>query len=140
MAKRKSTETKSASSEETAAESLALHPRLTEALFGQSAAEETFLRAFNAGTLHHAWLVTGERGIGKAAFAYRAARFLLSRDAGSPERAGTLAVPASHPAARQISAGAHSSLFVLGEAPGAPAGSASIGVEEVRRLRSFLNL
>lgn len=140
MAKRKSTETKSAGNEEAGAESLALHPRLTEVLFGQSAAEETFLRGFNAGTLHHAWLVTGERGIGKATFAYRAARFLLSRDAGSFERAETLAVPASHPAARQLSAGAHTSLFVLGETPGAAASSASIGVDEVRRLRSFLSL
>ncbi len=140
MAKRNSTGATSAEADGAGAGSLALHPRLTQALFGQSAAEETFLRAFNAGTLHHAWLVTGERGIGKASFAYRAARFLLSRDAGSLERAGTLAVPASHAAARQISAGAHSSLFVLGQTPGAPASSASIGVEEVRRLRSFLSL
>ncbi len=140
MAKRKSDETKSSEAEEASAGSLALHPRLTEALFGQSAAEESFLRAFNAGTLHHAGLVTGERGIGKATFAYRAARFLLSRDAASSERAESLAVPAGHLAARQISAGAHPSLFVLGEAAGAPAGSASIGVEEVRRLRSFLSL
>jgi DNA polymerase-3 subunit delta' len=95
------------------------------------------LRAFNSGTLHHAWLLTGEQGIGKATFAYRAARFLLSRDASEPNKAGTLAVPAHHPVARQIHAGAHSSLFVLGETTARPA---SIGVEEVRKLRSFLSL
>jgi len=135
MAKRKSSETKSGS-ETGEAEGLALHPRFTEMLSGHAAAEETFLRAFNAGALHHAWLVTGERGIGKATFAYRAARFLLSRTPASAEPACTIAVPASHPAARQIFAGAHPSLFVLGEGPG----SASIGVEEVRKLRSFLGL
>lgn len=138
MAKRTSKETK-AGAGDSEAEGFALHPRFTEALSGHGAAEETFLRAFNAGALHHAWLVTGERGIGKATFAYRAARFLLSRDAASPSPAQTLAVPPSHPAVRQIAAGAHSSLFVLGEAPGAAA-AASIGVDEVRRLRSFLSL
>jgi len=140
MAKQKSGETKSTRNEDPEGENLSLHPRVTGPLFGQSAAEEAFLRAFNAGTLHHAWLLTGERGIGKATFAYRAARFLLSREAASPEPAHTLAVPASHPAARQISAGAHPSLFVLGETRGAAASSASIGVDEVRKLRSFLSL
>ncbi len=140
MAKQKSAETKSTGNEESGGESPSPHPRDTEELFGQSAAEETFLRAFNAGTLHHAWLLTGERGIGKATFAYRAARFLLSREAAGPEPARTLAVPASHRAARQISAGAHPSLYVLGETPGAAASSASIGVEEVRKLRAFLSL
>jgi DNA polymerase III subunit delta' len=132
MAKRKSAE-----NEEPRAGSPWPHPRATETLFGQAAAEEAFLRAFNAGTLHHAWLLTGEQGIGKAAFAYRAARFLLSRDASGQNSAETLAVPAHHPAARQICAGAHPSLFVLGETQGSPA---SIGVEEVRRLRAFLSL
>ena len=83
MAKRTSKETKTGAGDGEA-EGFALHPRFTEALSGHSAAEETFLRAFNAGALHHAWLVTGERGIGKATFAYRAARFLLSRDAAAP--------------------------------------------------------
>ena len=138
MAKRKSSETKSGS-ETGEAEGLALHPRFTEMLSGHAAAEKTFLRAFNAGALHHAWLVTGERGIGKATFAYRAARFLLSRDAASAGPAQTLDVPASHPAVRQIAAGAHPSLFVLGGAPGA-ASATSIGVDEVRKLRSFLSL
>jgi DNA polymerase-3 subunit delta' len=138
MAKRKSSDTKSAS-EDGEAEGRALHPRFTQALSGHAAAEETFLRAFSGGKLHHAWLVTGERGIGKATFAYRAARFLLSRDAAAPASAQSLDVPASHPAARQIAAGAHPSLFVLGEAPGTAAAS-SIGVDEVRRLRSFLSL
>ncbi len=137
MAKRKSAETKSGASEEPGAESLVLHPRFTEVLFGQSAAEEAFLRAYMAGTLHHAWLLTGERGTGKASFAYRAARFLLSRSPDRAERTDSLAISASHPAARQIRAGAHPSLFVLGEAAGT---AASIGVDEVRKLRSFLSL
>ena len=134
MAKRKSAKT---SSED--AEGLdPLHPRFTTALFGHEAAEELFLSAFKTGALHHAWLVTGERGIGKATFAYRAARFLLSQGhAGTPREASSLAVPADHPIARQIAAGAHPSLFVL-DADAEQGGS--IGVESVRKLRSFLGL
>jgi DNA polymerase-3 subunit delta' len=136
MAKRKSAET--STSEEAGAPD-PLHPRLTDTLFGHEAAEDLFLSAFNAGSLHHAWLLTGERGIGKATFAYRAARFLLSREQAAPAllQAASLAVPASHPVARQIAAGAHPSLFVLGSDA---EGSASIGVDAVRKLRGFLGL
>ena len=130
MAKRKSAAT--GTSEETPDP---LHPRLTDKLFGHDTPEDFFLGAFNAGSLHHAWLLMGERGIGKATFAYRAARFLLSQEQSA--QAESLAVPASYPVARQIAAGAHPSLFVLDSDAG---GSASIGVEAVRKLRAFLSL
>ncbi len=134
MAKRKTAETGPADGQEVAPDPL--HPRLTATLCGHDAAEEAFLNAFRAGSLHHAWLLTGERGIGKATFAYRGARFLLSRDERAAEPS-SLDVPASHPVARQIAAGAHPSLFVLSAEAG---GAASIGVDAVRKLRSFLSL
>ena len=135
MAKRKSAKT-SPSGE--AGEPDTLHPRLTEALFGHEEAEALFLSAFTAGALHHAWLITGERGTGKATFAYRAARFLLSQGQRAPAPApSSLAVPPGHPIARQIAAGAHPSLFVLEAEAGA---NGSIGVDSVRKLRSFLSL
>jgi DNA polymerase-3 subunit delta' len=116
-----------------------LHPRLADGLFGHEEAEAMFLRSYNAGALHHAWLVTGERGIGKATFAWRAARFLLSRHgenaAANLTPATTLDAPSTHPAARQIAAGAHSSLFAL-----EVSGASTIGVDEVRKLRAFLGL
>ena len=55
------------------------HPRRTTTLFGQSHAEADFLEAFGAHRLHHAWLITGPRGVGKATLAWRIARFLLSQ-------------------------------------------------------------
>jgi len=142
MAKRKSAET--APSEEAAALN-PLHPRLTDRLFGHEAAEGLFLSAFNAGSLHHAWLLTGERGIGKAAFAYRAARFLLSQDlaAPAPRQASSLAIPDGHPVASQIAAGAHPSLFVLDPETRVwldPDTKESFGVKAVRKLRAFLSL
>lgn len=86
------------------------HPRETGRLFGQQAAEEGFLDAFNSRRLHHAWLISGPRGVGKATLAWRIARFLiaspLSGEAGlfsAPEPA-TLDIPDDHPVARRVRA------------------------------------
>ena len=54
------------------------HPRETPRLIGQGAAERAFLDAYNAGRLHHGWLITGPRGVGKATLAWSIARFLLA--------------------------------------------------------------
>lgn len=56
------------------------HPRHTLSLFGHDAAEAEFLRAVQSNRMHHAWLITGAKGIGKATFAWRAARYLLQGD------------------------------------------------------------
>jgi DNA polymerase-3 subunit delta' len=54
-------------------------PAWTTRLIGHEAAEQAFLQAFRAGRLPHAWLISGPEGVGKATFAYRIARFLLSQ-------------------------------------------------------------
>lgn len=53
-------------------------PRNTLDLTGHEGAEQLFLDAFNAEKVHHAWMVTGPKGIGKATLAYKMARFLLN--------------------------------------------------------------
>ncbi len=51
---------------------------------GMPRPRKTMLAAQQGGRLHHAWLLTGPRGIGKATLAWRFARFLLNvRGAGS---------------------------------------------------------
>src|SRR4029450_2962970 len=52
-------------------------PWRSERLLGHEAAEKTMLAAPASGRLHHAWLMAGPRGIGKATLAWRFARFLL---------------------------------------------------------------
>lgn len=89
---------------------VAWHPRRRTVLYGHAGAEDRLLRATQGGKLHHAWLVSGNEGIGKATLAYRFARFLL---AGRHASARSLAVDPQHPAARQIAAMAHPDLFVL---------------------------
>ncbi|HAL07343.1 MAG TPA: DNA polymerase III subunit delta', partial [Brevundimonas sp.] len=50
------------------------HPRDRFDLIADLKAEEAFLDALDRGRLHHAWLLCGVEGSGKASFAYRAAR------------------------------------------------------------------
>ena len=92
------------------------HPRETMSLIGQDTAEATFLDAYKSGRFPHAWILAGPEGIGKATFAYRAARFVLSHPdprAAEVQQAQSLAVPADAPATRRILAQSHTSLFVL---------------------------
>ena len=93
------------------------HPRDTPALIGQSGAETAFLDAFTAGKLHHGWLLTGPRGVGKATLAWRIARFLLATpDVGADDGMFAAPVPETldiapdHPVARRIAAGAEGGL------------------------------
>ncbi len=55
------------------------HPKVTETLFGHKVAEQEFLSCYKSGKLHHAWLISGAKGIGKATFAWRMAKFLLTQ-------------------------------------------------------------
>ncbi len=55
------------------------HPKVTKNLFGHQSTEHEFINCFKSGKLHHGWLITGSKGIGKATFAWRIAKFLLSQ-------------------------------------------------------------
>ena len=92
------------------------HPRHGLRLVGHAAAEAELLSAYRSGRLPHAWLIGGREGIGKATLAWRFARFLLANpDANAPAvtAARDLAVPASHPVARQIEALSHPDFAII---------------------------
>ncbi len=44
---------------------------------GHDKAQRIFCQSFDKGTLHHAWILAGPKGLGKAGFAKQAAQFLL---------------------------------------------------------------
>jgi DNA polymerase III subunit delta' len=55
------------------------HPRFAAAALGNDDALAEFKAAFDSGRPHHAWLITGTEGIGKATLAYAMARHVLSQ-------------------------------------------------------------
>lgn len=125
------------------------HPRETETLFGHTAAQASFLTAYNSNRLHHAWLITGPRGVGKATLAWKIARFLLAQpidDGGmlgdtvpAPE---TLDIPANHPVSRRIAALGEPRL-TLARRPWdekAKRLKKNITVDEIRKLKSFFQM
>jgi DNA polymerase III subunit delta' len=58
---------------------VAWHPRICPQVVGHDHARASFVAAFDAGKPHHAWMITGPQGIGKASFAYALARHVLSQ-------------------------------------------------------------
>lgn len=123
------------------------HPRMTDALFGHAGAEAAFVAAYRTGRLHHAWLISGPRGIGKATLAWRIARFLLTQteDDGSmfaPPPPQTLDSPPDHPVVRRSRALAEPRLYLLrrGYDEKKERWQDVISVDEMRRMRSFFTL
>ena len=134
------------------------HPRQAARLFGQGPAEAAFLDAFATGRLHHAWLLSGPRGVGKATLAWRVARFLLATPDPDAEGQGglfgeapppeTMSAPdrldidPDHPVARRLAAGSDPGLFHITRRVNEKTGRLRdmIVAEDVRRLNRFLSL
>ena len=127
------------------------HPRETRVVFGHDNAQADILASFNADRMHHAWMLTGPRGIGIATLAYRVARFLLATPAsgddglfGAPPPPETLDIGASNPVHALVESGAHPGLFVLrrgfDETSRDPKLKTAITVGEARKLKDFLGL
>lgn len=118
------------------------HPCATPVLYGQQAAEAAFLQAYGSGRMHHAWLLSGPMGVGKATLAWRIARFLLADDTGGmfgpPD---TLDVPEDHPTVRRLRAGADGGLLVVPRGPDDKGNlRRDITVDVMRRLHGFFGL
>lgn len=118
-------------------------PRQTAILVGHAAAEQTLLEAYRSGRMHHAWLIAGAPGIGRATLAFRFARFVLAHpDQGAAEllAATDLSVPEADPAAHRIAAGVHPNLLHLQREwnPKSDRYRASISVDATRRIIHFL--
>jgi DNA polymerase-3 subunit delta' len=115
--------------------------RMTETLFGHAGTEAALLATYRGGRVPHAFLLIGQKGIGKATLAYRMARFVLAHpDPAAPEvsAATSLAVDPQHPVARRVAAQAHGDLLVLERTPNDKGIlRQQIAVEDARRTVSF---
>ncbi|MEE9273360.1 MAG: DNA polymerase III subunit delta' [Robiginitomaculum sp.] len=87
-----------------------LHPRNVFSLLGHSEAEERFARLYWQNKLHHAWLISGPTGIGKATLAYRMIRRVLG---GVPQTEGHLDIPEADPIAQRISSLGHGDFLLI---------------------------
>ena len=110
-------------------------PRANPLLLGHEATEAMLAEAIGAGRLHHAWLITGPEGIGKATLAFRFARRLLA--GGSP--GDDLALPDNHPTFRRVAAASHADLLTV-ERTLNERGKlrAEIVIDDVRKVADFL--
>lgn len=134
----------------------ARHPRETADLLGQQDAEDVFRRAIHAQRVPHAWLVTGQRGIGKATLAYRVIRHLFANDldeepattglfgelpAAPQQDTPGLEIAPEHRVFQQVASGSFPDLRVL-ERKADREGrlKREIPVEDVRQLTSFLHM
>jgi DNA polymerase III subunit delta' len=74
---------------------VAWHPRLAREVVGHTTQIAAFTEAFAHGRLHHAWLLCGAQGIGKATFAYAMAQSILGKD--NPDQARRWIAGRAHP-------------------------------------------
>ncbi|WP_300529836.1 DNA polymerase III subunit delta' [Maricaulis sp.] len=114
-----------------------LPPRERYDLFAHADIEQQFLSAWESGRLHHAWLICGPRGVGKATLAWRIARRVLG--AGAFTDYGPLGADPSDPVCRQLEAHANPDLLLLRRPwdEKRKRWRAEITVDEARRAPSF---
>ena len=114
-------------------------------LWGQDRAVAQFASAWASRKLHHAWLLAGPKGVGKATFANTAARRVLAEAAGPPFDLSGFETPEDHPIVKLVEAGSHPDMRWLEriENPKAKVPGTlyrNIIVDQVRELGAFLGL
>ena len=137
-------------------------PKDNTYLIGHEKAEGLFLNILKSNTVHHAFLISGIEGIGKATFAYKIARFLLEYDENKLQSYKNLDVSPQSVALAQISSGSSPNFKVIERGyieddekkiikaikEGQPLGdeelqglkkSAIIKVDDVREINKFLS-
>lgn len=112
------------------------HPRETYDLIGHQEAEQRFLEAKQSGRLHHAWLITGPPGVGKATLAYRMVRSILG---GRTLLESSLDIPKDDPVAQRIESLGHGDFHLLRRPYDHKTKKlrSEIPVAEARNLRDF---
>lgn len=116
-------------------------PRLCQQLAGQDAAVGQFMKNLADGRVHHAWILTGAKGIGKASFAYQAAGFLLhhKNPVAAANDANTLDIPADSESRQLIMNNAHPDLMVITRPYDEKKNKfkTAISIDDIRKIRHF---
>ncbi len=114
------------------------HPRETKRVLGHADAQRSLLETYASGRMHHAWIISGQAGIGKATLAYAMAKFMAAHpDAAAPSvaQAMSLQTGETDPLVRQITAGAFPDIATVRRSwvPERKALSGEIRVDDIRR-------
>ena len=111
-------------------------------IVGQDRAVEQFASAWRSRKLHHAWLLAGPKGVGKATFARQAARRVLAEAAGPAFDRPGVETPDEHPVVKLVDAGSHPDMRWLERLVNEKTGNLNrnIKVDQVRDLIEFLGL
>jgi len=111
-------------------------------IIGQDRTVDQFTTAWASRKLHHAWLLAGPKGVGKASFAHAAARRVLAEAAGPPTNAPGLDTDDNHPIVKLIEAASHPDMRSLERLVNEKTGNLArnISVDQVRELGGFLAL
>ena len=115
-------------------------PRANPDLVGHEEAASALEAAARSGRLHHAWLLSGPSGIGKATLAWRFARFLLAGMPRATAGARPLHVAPDHPVFRRVAAGAHPDCLGLEPNTGDRGKKVMLRVDDAREAVRFLTL
>jgi len=116
------------------------HPRETTEIAGHQAALAEAASAFASGRMHHAWLISGPKGVGKATLAYRMARCLLRYGSGTQMPEG-LALAEDDPVFRKVRALSHPDLLLLRRPVDQNGRMLTVlPVDEVRKALDFFSL
>jgi len=119
----------------------AIPPEANTTLFGHSSAEHFLAESYRNNHLHHAILIEGPEGIGKATLAFRFANHVISHPdpAEAPDRLSDPDPDSS--VSRQISSGASHNILHIRRPLDEKSGKvkSAITVDEVRRVGRFFN-
>ena len=86
-------------------------------ILGHDAAITEFLTAMRGPRMHHAWLIAGLEGVGKAETATALAKRLLSEAAGPEIDGDQITVPDNHPIGKLVDAHTHPDFVLLDRLP-----------------------
>jgi len=110
-------------------------------IWGQDRAIEQFASAWVTRKLHHAWLLAGPKGVGKASFAHAAARRVLAEAGGPPFDLAGIGTSDDHPIVKLVGAGSHPDMRRLERQLNDKGNlNRNIKVEQIRELGEFLSL
>jgi len=111
-------------------------------IVGHDRAIDQFTSAWASRKLHHAWLLAGPKGVGKASFAHAAARRVLAEAAGSLFDLPGLETADDHPIVKLVEAGSHPDMRHLERLVNEKTGNLArnISVDQVRSLGEFMSM